>query len=44
MKDAGFIIGAYAVTAAVIGAYVVALVRKARALGAAVPPEDRPWT
>jgi hypothetical protein len=44
MKDAGFIVGAYAITAVVIGAYIVAMVRKARALGATVPPEDRPWT
>lgn len=44
MNNAGFIVGSYAVTVGGIAMYVVLMMRKARALGKVVPPEDRPWT
>jgi hypothetical protein len=44
MNDAGFIIGSYAVAVGAVAAYAVAIIRRARRLGRAVPREERPWT
>ncbi len=44
MDDAGFIIGSYAITLAVIGALAVAFLRRARRLSDAVDDGDKYWT
>lgn len=43
MTDAGFVAAAYLVPAGVIGAYVVALVRRGRRLAERVPADRRRW-
>lgn len=44
MDDAGFIIGSYAITLAVIGALALAFLRRARRLSDAVDDADKYWT
>lgn len=43
MDDAGFILGGYGLTAAVIAAYAVRVVVRGRRLTRALPPEERRW-
>lgn len=44
MDDAGFILGSYAITLAVIGALAWAFIRRGRRLGDAVDDADKYWT
>ena len=44
MDDAGFILGSYAITLAVIGALAWAFVRRGRALSRSVDDADKYWT
>jgi heme exporter protein CcmD len=44
MEDAGFVLGSYALSAAVILALVAATLRRARRLSPLVRDEDKPWT
>ena len=43
MTDAGYILAGYAVTAVVLAGYTLRLLARARALGRALPPEERRW-
>jgi hypothetical protein len=43
MEDAGFIIGSYLLTFAVVAAMAWRVVRAGRRLGAQVPDEDKYW-
>lgn len=43
MDDAGFILGSYIVTLAVIATYSLRVVRHGRRLGRAVPDDDKHW-
>lgn len=44
MDDAGFILGSYAITLAVIGGLAWAFVRRGRALARSVDDRDKYWT
>ena len=44
MDDAGFILGAYAITFAVVGGYAWRVIRHARRLSARVDDEHKYWT
>ena len=44
MDDLGFILASYLVTFIGVGAFAVAIVRRARKLGRDVPRDERPWT
>jgi hypothetical protein len=44
MDDAGFIIGSYVITFAVIALFGWLTVRRGRALSEQVPDEEKPWT
>jgi heme exporter protein D len=44
MDNAGFVLGSYALSAAVILALVAATLRRARRLSPLVRDEDKPWT
>jgi CcmD family protein len=43
MEDAGFIVGAYAITFGGIAVYVIAMLRRARKLSPRVPDREKPW-
>ncbi len=43
VDDWGFILGAWAVSAAAIGGYAIAVLRRGRRLSRQVPPESRRW-
>jgi len=44
VDDAGFIIASYVLTLGAVGAYAVALVRRARRTGNTARSEELPWT
>ena len=44
MQDAGFILGSYAVTFAVIGALALTFIRRGRRLADSVDDADKYWT
>ncbi len=44
MEDAGFILGSYAITFAVIGGLALAFVRRGRRLADSVDDADKYWT
>lgn len=44
MDDAGFILGSYAVTFAVVGAFAWRVVRQGRRLGGRIDDSDKYWT
>lgn len=44
MKDAGFIIGSYAVTFGAVAAYAWNVIRRGRSLSRRVPEEEQYWT
>jgi hypothetical protein len=44
MSDGGYVLAGYLLTFGGIGAYVVRLVLRGRALSRRLPPEDRRWT
>lgn len=44
MEDAGFIIGSYVLILGGVGAYAVAMIRRARQLARRIPDDEKPWT
>jgi heme exporter protein CcmD len=44
MEDAGFVIGSYVITFAVVGALAVRIMRRARQLAQRVDDADKYWT
>ena len=43
MSDAGYVISGYVMVFGALGAYVVRMMWRGRALSKQVPPEDRRW-
>ena len=43
MNDVGYIVAGYFLTFGAVGAYVVRVVTRGRALSRQLPPEDRRW-
>jgi hypothetical protein len=44
MTDAGYVAAGWLATAALLGGYAAATIRKGRRLSQAVPPEERRWS
>ena len=44
IEDAGFILGSYVVTSAVIGGFVWRTISSGRRLGKQIPDDDKYWT